>query len=103
MSKHHREQPHTNEGTRGMPPKPDDDRLAERTEDERVVEGLDAYNPSQVPPATDTRPRTRLTDSEQYREEKAEVDKEVRKGELTPDQLQARKDRSPYPPTHYDE
>ena len=37
----------------GAPARPDDDELAERTEDERVEIGLDDYNPDEVPPATD--------------------------------------------------
>jgi hypothetical protein len=31
--------------------RPSDDELAERTEDERVDTGLDAFNPDEVPPA----------------------------------------------------
>lgn len=102
MSKHYREEPHGNDGRRGMPRRPDDDRLAERTRAERVDAGLEPYDPADVPPASDPRPRTRLTDSEPYREAKAELDEQVADGRLSADQLQARKDRAPYPPTRYD-
>lgn len=37
----------------GASARPDDDQLAERTEDERVELGLDDFNPDEVPPATD--------------------------------------------------
>ena len=38
----------------------DDDQLARLTEEERVAAGLDAYDPDEVPPATDT-PRSPRT------------------------------------------
>jgi hypothetical protein len=34
------------------PPRPNDDVLAHRTEQERVEAGIDDYDPDQVPPAT---------------------------------------------------
>jgi hypothetical protein len=81
----------------------DDDRLAEITEDERVDAGLDDYNPDEVPAATDPpppgtpAPRRGVRDSEQYREEQAEIRREEEAGELRqpgPD--------NPFPPTRYD-
>ena len=36
-----------------QPPRPDDDYLAHRTEQERIEVGLDDYDPDEVPPATD--------------------------------------------------
>src|SRR4051812_37202303 len=51
---------------------PDDEALARRTESERVDAGLEDYDPNDVPPATDTPPLTDVTDTEMYREEKAE-------------------------------
>ncbi|WP_227025365.1 DEAD/DEAH box helicase [Streptomyces tsukubensis] len=85
-----------------MPPKPDDDALAERTRAERVEAGIEAYDPDDVPPATDVRSRGKVTESEQYRGMKAEMDRQVRAGELAADQLWARKERAPYPPTRYE-
>ncbi|MEU6444612.1 DEAD/DEAH box helicase [Streptomyces sp. NPDC047046] len=103
MSKHHRSQSEENSPRRGMPRRPDDERLAARTEEERVRAGLDPYDPAEVPPATDTSPPKRVTESRQYQDEKTEIDREVRRGEARPDQLEARKERDPYPPTHYDD
>ncbi len=40
-------------GHGGTPPRLDDDALARRTEEERVEVGVDAYDPDDVPPATD--------------------------------------------------
>jgi hypothetical protein len=80
----------------------DDDKLAEITEDERVEAGLDAFNPDEVPPATDPLPPgvpepTDIRQSPVYQEERAEVQREEEAGEireLTPD--------DPFPPTRYD-
>ncbi|MDJ1137118.1 DEAD/DEAH box helicase [Streptomyces iconiensis] len=85
----------------GMPRHPDDEELARMTEAERVDAGVDDYNPDEVPPATDTEPSQRVTDSGQYAEERAEVDRELGEGELDPDQLAARRDREAFPPTRY--
>ncbi|WP_433340095.1 DEAD/DEAH box helicase [Streptomyces sp. CA-253872] len=106
MSKHHRSQSEENSPRRGMPRRPDDDRLAARTEEERVRAGLDAYDPGEVPPATDTNPPRRVTESRQYQDEKTELDREVRKGEIRPDGLESRRERTeddPYPPTRYED
>ncbi|WP_326696307.1 DEAD/DEAH box helicase [Streptomyces sp. NBC_01754] len=94
--------PHEPGRSRGMPRRPDDRALELRTEQERADTGVTDYDPDNVPPATDTPSRTSTEDTDAYREEKAEIDREVKRGEMKPDQLQARKDRDPYPPTHYD-
>lgn len=85
----------------GMPRRPDDDELARRTVAERVEAGLEDYDPDDVPPATDTRPPERVTDSQQYAGERAEVSRELEEGELDPDQLEAHGERNAFPPTRY--
>lgn len=84
----------------GMPEKYlDDDALAHEAEDERVEAGLDAFNPDDVPPATDTPPLdTDIRDTEQYQEERAEIRREEEKGELL-----VEGERTPFPPARYDE
>ncbi len=67
----------------GAPQHLDDDRLAAETEEERVEAGVDAYDLNEVPPATDTPPLdTNVQDTEQYREERAEVRREEDKDEI---------------------
>jgi len=87
----------------GAPQRLDDDLLAEIAEDERVDAGLDAYNPDEVPPATDPLPegipaaRPDIREEAEYQEERAEIRRQEAAGELpdlTPD--------NPFPPTHYD-
>jgi hypothetical protein len=73
-----------------------DDQLAELTEEERVDAGLDAYDPDEVPPATDDPVPTDITESAQYQDERAEIDREEAEGEL-----KAKPDV--FPPTRYDE
>jgi hypothetical protein len=80
----------------GLPLHPDDDQLAELTEEERVDAGIDPYEPDEVPPATDDPVPTDVTESEQYQEERAEIDREKAEGELP-------EERGPFPPTRYDE
>ena len=88
----------------GAPQRLDDDKLAEMTEDERVEAGLDDYNPDEVPPATDplppgvpeSRPDVRL--GADYREERAEIRREERAGELRDPG-----EDEPFPPTRYEE
>jgi hypothetical protein len=75
----------------------DDDQLARLTEEERVAAGLDAYDPDEVPPATDTPPQTDITQSTEYQEERAEVRRESDKGELYPID-----EEHPFPPTRYE-
>lgn len=80
----------------GLPAHPDDDRLAELTEEERVDLGLDPFDPDEVPPATDDPVPTDITESEQYQEEREEIEREKAEGELP-------EDPGPFPPTRYDE
>ncbi len=75
----------------------DDDRLARLTEEERVEAGLDAYDPDEVPPATDAPPEPDVTETDQYLEARAEIRRELDEGEL-----RVRGERDPFPPTHYD-
>jgi len=83
----------------GGPARPDDDALAARTEAERAEAGLEDYDPDSVPPATDAPPGTDVTDTDQYREEEAEVKRQVKAGELAPDDLLPRDARRAFPPT----
>ena len=77
----------------------DDDQLARLTEEERVAAGLDAYDPDEVPPATDTPPQPEdITQTEEYQEERAEVRREEDKGELY-----RIDEEHPFPPTRYDD
>ena len=80
----------------GLPLRPDDDQLAELTEEERVDAGIDPYEPDEVPPATDDPVPTDITESEQYQDERAEIDREKAEGELP-------EERGAFPPTRYDE
>ena len=73
-----------------------EDQLAELTEEERVDAGLDAYDPDEVPPATDDPVPTDVTDSPEYRDARGEIGKEEAEGEL-------RLDKDGFPPTRYDQ
>ena len=76
----------------------DDDKLARLTEEERVAAGLDAYDPDEVPPATDTPPLTDdITQTEVWQEERAEIRREEGK-----DELLVKGERDPFPPTRYE-
>jgi hypothetical protein len=80
----------------GAPQRLDDDKLARLAEEERVEAGLDPYDPDEVPPATDTPPLTDdITQTEVYQEERAEVERELEKGELP-------REEHPFPPTRYE-
>jgi len=87
----------------GAPQHLDDDLLSEITEDERVEAGLDAYNPDEVPAATDPLPpgvpaaRPDVRQGAEYRAEQAEIRREQEAGELG--SLDA---DHPFPPTRYD-
>ena len=81
----------------GVSARPDDDRLARLTEEERVEAGIDAYDPDEVPDATDEPPESDITDTEVYQEEEAEI-----RHEADEDELQVKGRRDPFPPTHYD-
>ena len=74
-----------------------DDQLARLTEEERVEAGVDAYDPDEVPPATDAPPTPDITQTEDFQEERAEIRREEDEGELRPIT-----ERHPYPPTRYD-
>jgi hypothetical protein len=75
----------------------DDDRLARLTEEERVEAGLDAYDPDEVPPATDAPPEPDVTQSDVYQEAQAEIEHELDEGELP-----VKGERDGFPPTRYD-
>jgi hypothetical protein len=82
----------------GAPERLDDDRLAREAEEERVDAGLDAYDPDEVPPATDTPPLdTDVRDTEQYQEERAELRREEDK-----DEVLIEGERQEFPPSHYE-
>jgi hypothetical protein len=82
----------------GAPAHLDDDQLARLTEEERVEAGIDPYDPDEVPPATDTEPLTQdITQTEVYQEERAEIERELDKGEL-----RAVDEQYPFPPTRYE-
>ncbi|MGW7680131.1 hypothetical protein ACWGID_05285 [Kribbella sp. NPDC054772] len=81
----------------GAPTSPNDDELARRTEQERVEAGIDAYDPDDVPPATDDPVPTDVRDTEEYQEAEAELRHEESEGEIYP-----LTDRHPFPPSHYD-
>ena len=77
----------------------DDDQLARLTEEERVSAGVDAFDPDEVPAATDSPPLTDdVRDTEVYQDERAEVIRETEKGELYPIDKE-----HPFPPTRYDD
>jgi hypothetical protein len=75
-----------------------DDQLARLTEEERVAAGLDAFDPDEVPPATDAPPPEDITLNEDWQEERAEVRRQEDEGELRPIT-----ERHPFPPTRYEE
>ncbi len=81
----------------GASARPDDDELARRTEQERVDAGVDAYDPDDVPPATDEAPSYDPAEDATFQEEAAEVRREEAEGELYP-----LTEKHPYPPSHYD-
>jgi hypothetical protein len=82
----------------GASQRPDDDQLARLTEEERVAAGLDAYDPDEVPPATDTPPQPEdITLNEDWQEERAEFRRQDDKGELGPID-----ESHPFPPTRYE-
>ena len=75
----------------------DDDRLAHEAEEERVDAGVDAYDPDEVPSATDTPPLdTDVRDTEQYQEERAELRREEDK-----DEVLIEGEREQFPPSSY--
>jgi hypothetical protein len=83
----------------GMPTRLDDDRLARLTEEERVEAGVDDFDPDEVPPATDEPPQPfDVTETDEYQKAQAEIRREYDK-----DELELEHERSPFPPSHYDE
>jgi hypothetical protein len=60
--------------------------------------GARAYDPDEVPPATDAPPEPDPAQSAVFQEARAEVRREYGKDELTLEH-----ERSPHPPTRYDE
>jgi hypothetical protein len=77
----------------------DQDKLDQLTEEERVEAGVDAYDPDEVPPATDTPPLPEdIRQTDQYQEERAEIIREVDDG-----QLRTIDERNPFPPSHYED
>jgi hypothetical protein len=81
----------------GAPAHSSDDALAERTERERVAAGLDDYDPDDVPPATDAGQEFDVTETEEYLEEGAEIDRQASEGKLYP-----LTEQHPFPPTSYE-
>jgi hypothetical protein len=82
----------------GASARPDDDRLARLTEEERVAAGLDAYDPDEVPDAEDGEPEADITDTSQWQDERAEIRHELDKDELA---VEGEEKRS-FPPARYD-
>jgi hypothetical protein len=80
----------------GAPDRFDDDVLAERTEQERVEAGVDYYDPEDVPPATDDPVPVDITETDQYQQERAEIDVEIDKGLLS-----SGGQRPDFPPSSY--
>ncbi|MFB7507909.1 hypothetical protein [Streptomyces broussonetiae] len=93
MARHHHKSNEQVEGNpdtghgRGMPRRPDEPELAERTREDRREAGL---------------PTGRREDPDaSYEEAQAEVDQEVREGRMKSGDTR-RKDRDPYPPSDYE-
>jgi hypothetical protein len=80
----------------GAPDRLDDDALAERTEQERVEAGIDDYDPDDVPPATDDPVPVDITETDQYQQERTEIDVEIDKGLLS-----SGGERPDFPPSSY--
>ena len=81
--------------------RPDDEELARRTEQERVEAGLDAYDPGEVPAATDEPAGEQPYDpdlDEQFQEERGMFRRQESEGEVYPIT-----EENPYPPTRYEE
>lgn len=62
----------------------DDDALAERTQQERVEAGLAAYDPNDVPPATDDPVPTDFREDPLTQEIRAEIHREAVAGDWPP-------------------
>jgi len=81
----------------GSPEHVDDDQLARLTEEERVEAGVDAFDPDEVPAATDEPPAFDLGESEVFQDARAEIRHEYDK-----DELLVEGEREQFPPTRYD-
>jgi hypothetical protein len=81
----------------GTPAHINDDQLARLTEEERVEAGIDAYDPDEVPPATDAPPTWDVTQTDEFQEARAEI-----RREYDADELRVKGERDPFPPSHYD-
>lgn len=75
----------------------DEDQLARLAEEERVEAGVDAFDPDEVPPATDEPPEFDLRESEEFQEARAEIRRESDK-----DEFLVEGEREQFPPSHYD-
>ncbi|MET7384517.1 hypothetical protein [Streptomyces sp. NPDC005385] len=73
--------------SRGMPRRVDEDELQARTERDRREAGLPG-GPTEDPEA-------------EYRQEREEIDREVGTGEM-PSGRATRRERDPFPPSHYE-
>ena len=73
----------------GLPRRPDEEELDERTEADREAVGLPPEGST-----TDDR-------ADQYADEEAEVDRQVEQGEIATDSEVPRKERDAFPPTGY--
>jgi len=82
--------PDTGHG-RGLPRRPDEEEMEERTEEDREEAGL----PPDPDSTDDANPGA------QYADEEAEVDRQVGRGEIATDSGLPKKDRGPFPPTGY--
>jgi len=76
----------------------DDAELARRTEQERVEAGLDAYDPDDVPAATDAPPAYDPDLDEELQEERGVFRRQESEGEAYPIT-----EENPFPPTRYEE
>ncbi|MFC1402593.1 MULTISPECIES: hypothetical protein [Streptacidiphilus] len=76
----------------GLPRRPDEEELDERTEADRELVGLaPGDSGSEVDPA------------EQHADEEAEVDRQVAHGDIATDAGLPRSERDPFPPTGYED
>ena len=72
--------PHRDRTQHGGAGRPDQDALDRLTEQERVDVAVDAYDPDQVPPATDVPAEVDITQTEQYQDELTEARRVAREG-----------------------
>jgi hypothetical protein len=82
----------------GSPDRLDDDELARRTEAERVDAGIDAYDPDDVPPATDDPVPADPADSQVVQDIESVAARQEDEQDFVP-----LSEDNPYPPTRYAE